>query len=88
MTESVFFLNKNYKVKSKHFRHLLSRLCTGESTPDDAKKITCLHLAYYKHNTAFMTNLKQDQKTMWIYAKNMDEDKTNMNMSIHTSKNN
>ncbi len=52
------------------------------------QKITSLHQAHYKHNTAFMTNLKQDQKTMWIYAKNMDKDKTNMDMSIHTSKNN
>ncbi len=38
MTESVFFLNKNYRVKSKNSWHLLARLCTGESTPDDAKK--------------------------------------------------
>ncbi len=66
MTESVFFLNKNYRVKSKHFQHLLARLRTGESTPDDAKRISSLHLAYYKCNTAFMTNLKQDQKTMLI----------------------
>jgi hypothetical protein len=29
MTESVFFLSKNYRVKSKHFRHLLARLHTG-----------------------------------------------------------
>jgi hypothetical protein len=35
-----------------------------------------------------MTNLKQEQNTMWIYAKNTDKDKTNMDMSIHTSKNN
>jgi hypothetical protein len=48
------------------------------------QKNTSLHLAYYEHNTAFMTNLKQDQKIMWMYA---DKDKTNMNMSIHTSKN-
>ena len=39
MTESVFFLSKNYRVKSKHFRHLLARLRTEESTLDDAKKI-------------------------------------------------
>ncbi len=52
------------------------------------QKNTSLHLAYYKHNTAFMTNLKQDQKTMWIYAKITDKDKTNMDMLIHTSKNN
>ncbi len=44
------------------------------------QKITSLHLAYYKHNTAFMTNPKQDQKTMWIYAKKTDKDKTNMDM--------
>ncbi len=37
MKESVFFLNKNYRVKSKHCQHLLARLRTGESTPDDAK---------------------------------------------------
>jgi hypothetical protein len=38
MPESVFFLSKNYRVKSKHFQHLLARLHTGESTLDDAKK--------------------------------------------------
>ncbi len=52
------------------------------------QKITSLHLAYYKCDTAFMINLKQDQKTMWIYATNTVKDKTNMEMSIHTSKNN
>ncbi len=52
------------------------------------QKNTSLHLAYYKHNTVFITNLKQDQKTIWLYAKNMDKDKTNMDMLIHTSKNN
>ena len=87
MTDSVFFLNKNYRVKSKHFCHLLARLRTGVSTPDDAREITNLHLAYYEHDTAFMTNLKQDQKTMWLYAKNADKDKTNMDKLIHTSKN-
>ncbi len=35
-----------------------------------------------------MTNLKHDPKTMWLYAKNMDEDKTNMDMLIQTSKHN
>ncbi len=33
-----------------------------------------------------MTNLKQDPKTMWLYAKNMDKDKANMDMLIQTSK--
>jgi hypothetical protein len=39
MTKSVFFLNKNYRVESKHYQHLLARLRTGKFTPDDAKKI-------------------------------------------------
>ena len=78
MTELVFFLNKNYRVNTEQFRDLLGRLRTEESIPDDAKKITNLHLAYYEHDTTFMTELKQDQKTMWKNAKNMDKDITNM----------
>jgi hypothetical protein len=35
-----------------------------------------------------MTNLKHNPKTMWLYAKNMDKDKTNMDMLIQTSKKN
>jgi len=33
-----------------------------------------------------MTNLTNDPKTMWLYAKNVDKDKKNMNMIIQTSK--
>ena len=35
-----------------------------------------------------MTNLKHDPKTMWPYAKNMDKDKTNMDVLIQTFKKN
>jgi hypothetical protein len=84
----VFILNKNYRVKSEEFQDLLARLRVGESTTKDAQQITGLHLAYYKHDTTFMTNLKHNPKTMWLYAKNMDKDKTNMNMLIQTSKKN
>jgi hypothetical protein len=88
MTESVFILNKNYRVKSAEFQDLLARLRVGESTTEDAQQITDLHLAYYEHDTTFMTNLKPVPKTMWLYAKNMDKDKTNMDMLIQTSKKN
>jgi hypothetical protein len=86
MTESVFFLNKNYRVKSEEFRELLARLRVGESTANDAKWITDLHLSYYKGNSSFMNDLKHDPKTMWLYPKNEDKDKTNMDMLIQTSK--
>jgi hypothetical protein len=86
MTQSVFFLNKNYRVKSEEFQDLLARLHVGESITEDAQQITGLHLAYYEHNTTIMTYLKHDPKTMWLYAKNMDKDKTNMDMLFQTSK--
>ncbi len=79
--ETVFLLDKNYRVKSEEFRKLLARLHIGESTSKDAQQITD-----YKHNKTFMTNLKHDPKTIWLYAKNMDKDKTNMDMLIQTSK--
>ena len=86
MTESVFFLHKNYRVKSEEFQKLLARLRVGESTIEDAQRITDLHLVYYEHDKEFMDNLKHNSKTMWLYAKNMDKDKTNMDMLIQTSK--
>ena len=86
MTESVFFLNKIYIVKSEEFQKLLARLRVGKSTINDAQRITDLHLVYYEHDKEFMDNLKHDSKTMWLYAKNVDKDKTNMDMLIQTSK--
>ena len=88
MTESVFNLHKNYRVKSKEFRNLLARLRVGESTAKDAERIVNLHLTYYKQDKTFMTNLKHDPKTMWLYARNKDKDSTNLDMLIQTSKKN
>ncbi len=82
MTESVFYLHKNYRVKLKEFRNLLSRLCIGESTAEDAQRITDLHLFFYEQDNTFMTNLKHNPKTMWLYARNEDKDKTNLDMLI------
>jgi hypothetical protein len=47
-----------------------------------------MHLTYYQHDTTFVTNLKHDPKTMWLYAKNMDKEKISMDMLIQTSKDN
>ena len=86
MTETIFLLDKNYSVKSEEFQKLLARLRIGEATSKDAQQITDLHLAYYEHDKTFKTNLKHDPKTMWLYAKNLDKDKTNMDMLIQTYK--
>ncbi len=73
-------------MKSEEFQKLLARLRIGESTSKDAQRITDLHLAYYKHDKILMTNLRHNPKTMCLYAKSMDKDKTNMGMLIQTSK--
>jgi hypothetical protein len=75
-------------VKSKKNCRLLARLRAGKPTLEDATKITNLHLAYYEHDTEFIKYLKEYHKSMWLYAKNMDKDKANMEMLIHTSKHN
>jgi hypothetical protein len=88
MMASVFYPHKNYRVKSKEFQNLLARLRIGESTAEDAQRITNLHLIYNEQDNTFMTNLKHNPKTMWLYARNEDKDKTNLDMLIQTSKKN
>ena len=88
MTETVFYLHKNYRVKSKEFRKLLGRLRVGEATAEDAQRIVNLHLTYYEQDETFMADLKQNPKSMWLYARNKDKDSTNLDMLIQTSKTN
>ncbi len=70
-----FLPKKKLQSEIQIFCQLLARLCTGEPTPEDATKITNLHLAYYEHITEFIKYLKENHKSMWLYAKNMDKDK-------------
>jgi hypothetical protein len=48
LSETVFTLDKNYRVKSKEFCDLLGRLRTGEPTQQDAEIILNLHIGLYK----------------------------------------
>ena len=73
--ENGFLLKKKLKSEIQKKRRLLARLRTEEPTPEDATKITILHLAYYEHDTEFIKYLKENHKSMWLYAKNMDKDK-------------
>jgi hypothetical protein len=47
MSETVFTLDINYRVKNKEFRDFLGRLCTGEPTQQDAEIILNLHIGLY-----------------------------------------
>ena len=68
MSETVFTLDKNHRVKNKEFRDLLGRLCTGEPTEQDADIILNLHIGLHESDIAFMDYLKNNKKTMWLYA--------------------
>ncbi len=86
MSETVFTLDKNYRVKNKEFQDLLGRLRTGEPTEQDAKIISNLHIGLYESDIAFMDYLKNNKKTMWLYAQNAEKEHKNQEMLIHTSK--
>ncbi len=86
MSETVFTLDKNYRVKSKEFCDLLGRLCTGEPTERDAEIISNLHIGLYESDIAFMDYLKNNKKTMWLYTRHAEKDLKNQEMLIHTSK--
>ncbi len=74
MSETVFTLVKNYRVKSNQFRDLLGRLCTGEPTQRDAEIISNLHIGLYESDIAFMDYLKNNKKMMWLYARNAEKE--------------
>jgi hypothetical protein len=84
MTETVFSLDKNYRVKNMEFRNLLGRLRTGDPLKEDADILSNLHLIYYDED--FKSKLENDEKTMWLFAKNADKELKNQDMLIHTSK--
>jgi hypothetical protein len=64
MSEIVFTLGKNYRVKNKEFSDLLGRLRTGEPTQRDAEIVLNLHIGQYKSDIAFMDYLKNNNNTM------------------------
>jgi hypothetical protein len=67
MSETLFALDKNYRVKNNEFRDLLGRLRIGEPTHKDAEKLSNLHMIYYDED--FKSYLENNDKTMWLFAK-------------------
>jgi hypothetical protein len=67
MSETVFALDKNYRVKNNEFSNLLGRLRIGEPMRKDAEKLSNLHLIYY--DEGFKSYLENNEKTMWLLPK-------------------
>jgi len=89
MTENVYFLTKNYRVKCRKFRKLLERVRKGRPSDEDAERIMNLHLHHYDdHDKDFVTSIETHPKTMWLFTKNEDKDDKNVQKLIETSKTN
>ena len=86
MSETVFTLDINYRVRCKRFRDLLGRLRTGEPTREDAEDLSNLHLSKYDED--FTDYLASNNKIMWLFATNAAKELKNEEMLIHTSKHN
>jgi hypothetical protein len=86
MSETVFTLDKNYRVKNKEFHDLLRRLRTGEPTERDADIISNLHIGQHESDIAFMDYLKNNKKTMWLYTLNAEKEHKNQEMLVYLSK--
>ena len=72
MTENVYILTKNYRVRCKHFKRLLERVRKGNATREDAEKMMKLHHVFYKVDKDFKDNIENHGKTMWLFSNNAD----------------
>jgi len=87
MTENVFFLTKNYRVKCKRFKKLLHRVRLGTPSNKDVDTIMNLHLTFYQGDKEFIHRITNDEKTMYLFTNNADKDKMNGEKLVETSKN-
>jgi hypothetical protein len=84
MSEAVFNLDINYRVKCKKFCNILGRLQIIEPTHENLENLSNLHVAYY--NEDFMDYLANNNRTIWLYPTNAAKELKNEEMLIYTSK--
>ena len=64
MTQNVFLLNCNYRVKDEECKAILSRLRTGDSTDEDADRLMGLHLFFHDGEDEWKQMIENHPKTM------------------------
>ena len=87
MTQQVYHLTKNYRVKDKQFKEILGRLRVAKQTEEDAKHIIKLHHSYYRNDREFKERIENHKKTMFLYSKRKQVADKNRDKLIETSKN-
>ena len=68
MTQHIFHLTKNYRVKDEKFRALLDNLQTGEITKNEARNLMSLHIFHYSPDKKDF--IENDPKSIWLFTKN------------------
>ncbi len=86
MTEQVYHLTKNYRVKDEHFKELLGRVRVAKHTEEDAKHIIKLHHSYYRVDKKLKKKIENHRKTMFLYSKTRQVADKNRDKLIETSK--
>ena len=66
MTENVFVLDCNYRVKDEEFCNILLKAQTGYCTDADAEWIMGVILFNHQTDTEWMEKIENGDKTMWL----------------------
>ena len=85
MTEQVYSLTRNYRVKDKKFKEILSRVRLGEPTKEDADHIIKLHHNWYSADEKFKQKIENHEKTMWLFTKRQQVEEMNRKRLISMS---
>jgi hypothetical protein len=80
MTQHVFHLTKNYRVKDEKFRALLGNLQTGEVTENNTRSLMILHFLNYSKEKK--DKIENDPRTIWLFIKNAEVKLRNMEKLI------
>ena len=88
MTDQVFFLTKNFRVRCERFKKLLERVRVGRTTEEDADKMMKLHHVFYRADKEFKQEIENHKKTMWLFSNNNDVKRKNVDKLVEVSTNN
>ena len=86
MTDKVYFLTKNYRVKCKQFEEILSRVRKGNANYEDAERLMKNHRVFYKNDRHFTDKIENHHKTMWLYSNNAEVQDKNTDKLVQTSR--
>ena len=78
--------NHNYRIEDEECKAILSRLRTGDSTDEDADRLMGLHFFYHDRDDEWKQMIVNHPKTMWLYARNKEKDKKNIERLVKLSR--